>query len=98
MPRKSGKYGLKFWILADAEYHYCCNPLPNFGKDGDKKVTNLGSQIVKALASPVHNTDCNIILDRYFTGVELFEDLLTKGLTVTKYPRMDQMKYAEDSL
>ena len=68
------------------------------GKNGDKKVTNLGSQIVKVLANPVHNSSCSIIRDKYFTGVELFKDFFTKGLTGTKYPGMDQVKFAEDSL
>ena len=37
--------------------------------------------MVKKLVEPIHNTNRNITLDRYFTGVELFEHLLKVKLT-----------------
>ena len=81
MPSKPGRYGIKFWILADAENHYCYSVFPDLGKEGDKIATNLEATVVKKLVEPIHNTSRNITLDRYFTGVELFEHLLKVKLT-----------------
>ena len=81
MPSKPGRYGIKFWILADAENHYCYNAFPYLGNEGDKIATNLGATVVKKLVEPIHNTSRNITCDRYFTDVELFEHLLKVKLT-----------------
>ena len=81
MPSKPGRYGIKFWILADAENHCCYNAFPYLGNEGDKIATNLGATVVKKLVEPIHNTSRNITCDRYFTDVELFEHLLKVKLT-----------------
>ena len=31
---KSGRYGIKYWILTDAENHYCYNAIPYLAKKG----------------------------------------------------------------
>ena len=72
MPSKPGRYGIKFWILADAEKHYCYNAFPYLGKERDKIATNLGATVVKKHVEPIHNTSQNIACD------ELFERLKVK--------------------
>ena len=47
MPSKPGRYSIKFWILADAQNHYCYNAMPYLGKDRDKVTVNLGSMAAK---------------------------------------------------
>ena len=69
MPSKPGRYGIKFWILADAQNHYCYNAMPYLGKDGDKVAVNLEATVVKILIEPLHNSGRNITCDLYFTGV-----------------------------
>ena len=81
IPSKPGRYGIKFWILADAENHYYSNAFPYLCKERDKIVKNLGATVVKKLVEPILNTSRNITCDRYFTGVELFEHLLKVKLT-----------------
>ena len=81
MQSKPCRFGIKFWILADAENHHCYNASPNLGEKGDKIVTNLGATVVKKLVEPIHNTSRIITCDRYLTGVELFEHLLKVKLT-----------------
>ena len=47
LPSKPGIYGIKCWILGDAENYYCYNAFPYLGKEGDKIVRNLGATVVK---------------------------------------------------
>ena len=81
MPSKPGRHGIKFWILADAENHYCYNTFPYLGKEGDKIATILGATLIKKLVEPTHNTGRNITCDRSFAGIELFEHLPMIKLT-----------------
>ena len=81
MPSKPGRYGIKVWILADAENHYCYNTFPYLGKEGDKIAIILGASVIKRLVEPIHNTGRNITFERSFTGVELFEHLPKVKLT-----------------
>ena len=69
MPSKPGRYGIKIWILADAENHYCYNAIPHIGKEGDAPASvNLGGQVVKSLLEPIKGTNRNVTWDRYFTS------------------------------
>ena len=49
MPSKPGRYGIKFWILADAQNHYLYNAMSYLSKDGNKVAVNLGASVVKKL-------------------------------------------------
>ena len=80
MPSKPGRYGIKYWILADAENHYCYNAIPYLGKEGDAPALNLGAQVVKYLVEPIKGTSCNVTCDHYFTSVDLFEELYDNNL------------------
>ena len=71
MPSKPGRYGIKFWILADAEKHYCYNAFPYLGKERDKIVTNLGATVVKKHVEPIHNTSQNIACDKLFERLKV---------------------------
>ena len=80
MPSKPGRHGIKFWILADSENHHCYNTIPYLGK-GDAPTTNLGAQVVQKLVEPIRGSGRNITCNRYFTGVESFEQLNQDKLT-----------------
>ena len=81
MSSKPGRYGIQYWILADAEYHYCYNTIPYLGKEGDAPAVNLGAQVVKNLVEPIKGTSRNVTCDRYFTSVYLFEEFYNNNLT-----------------
>ena len=49
MPSKPGRYGIKYWILADAENHYCYNAIPYLGNEGGAPTINPGTQVVQNL-------------------------------------------------
>ena len=81
IPSKPGRYGIKYWILAYGESHYCYNAIPNLGKETEFPAVNLGAQVVKSLVEPIKGTNRNITCDRYFTSVDLFEELFQDKLT-----------------
>ena len=72
MPSKPGRYGIKYWILADAKNYYCYNAIPYLGKEGDTPAVNLGAQVVKNLVKPI---------SVFITSVDLFEELYNNNLT-----------------
>ena len=51
MSSKPGRYGIQYWILADAEYHYWYNAIPYLGKEGDAPAVNLGAKVIILLLS-----------------------------------------------
>ena len=81
MPSKPGRYGMKYWILADTESHYCYNTIPYLGKEGDAPAVNLGAQVIKNLVEPIKGTKHNVTCDCYFTSIDLFEELYNNNLT-----------------
>ena len=81
MPSKAGRYGIIYWILADAQNHYYYNAIPYLGKEGDVPAVNVGAQIVKNLVEPIKRTNRNVTCDRYFTSINLFEELYSDNLT-----------------
>ena len=81
MSSKPGRYGIQYWILADAEYHYCYNAIPYLGKEGDAPAVNLGAKVVKYLAEPIKGTSRNVTCDSDFTSVDLFAELYNNNVT-----------------
>ena len=81
MPSKSGRYGIKYWILADAGNDYCYNAIPYLGKEGDAPAVNFAAQVVKSLVETMKGTNRNVTCDCYFTSVDLFEELYNNKLT-----------------
>ena len=75
MSQKSGRYGIKYWILADAKSHYCFNAIPYLGKEGYTPAVIFGLTFATKLVEPICNTHQNFTCNRFFTSVDLFEDL-----------------------
>ena len=64
--------------MSDAENHYCHKAI---GKEGDAPAINLGAQVVKNLVEPIKGTNLNVTCDRYFTSMDLYEELYNDNLT-----------------
>ena len=75
MPSKPGRYGIRYWILTDAEKHYCYNAIPYLGKEQNAAAVNLGAHVIKNLVEPLKGASRNVTCDCYFTSVDLFEEL-----------------------
>ena len=81
MPQKPGWYSINYWILADAESHYCFNTIPYLGQEGDTPAVKLGATVVAKLVEPIRKTHRNVTCDRLFTSVDLFQDLHKDNLS-----------------
>ena len=82
IPRKPGKYGIKFWILSDVESKYMINAKPYLGKDAHRIQTeSVGEHIVKSLMSPYFNKGYCVTTDTFFSSVKLARDLLNLKTT-----------------
>lgn len=84
MPNKPDKYGLLFRDVADARSRYVLNMLPYAGKaeDPDPALHVTGaSAVVHHLVRPFQRSGRNVTADRFYSSVDLCEELLAQGLT-----------------
>ena len=59
MPKKTNKFGIKVWMLADSE-SYC---------DDAEGARGHGFKVVDFLEKPYYNTCCHFYFDNYFSSV-----------------------------
>ena len=81
MPSKPAKYGLKFWILADAKNYYISSIELYTSKD-ETRTTDLRMHVVLKLAKHIYNTGRNITTDNFFTSLKLARELKSKKLSL----------------
>ena len=83
-PAKPGKFGIKFWLLADAEARYVVNAKPYLGKnyDDNRGSQQLGEYVVMTLSEPYLHRGHNITTDNFFTSKKLADRLLEKKTTL----------------
>lgn len=84
MKDKPGKYGILIRMLADCETRYVLQMEVYAGKTEDSTPNTRGpKEIVKRLVSPLRNSGRNVTTDRYYTSIDLAEDLYREfGLTL----------------
>ncbi|KAF4519246.1 hypothetical protein B566_EDAN002134 [Ephemera danica] len=83
LKEKPGKYGLIYRMLSDALHHYILKLEPYAGKDHRPPAERSPSAIVKRLVEPVEGSGRNVTMDRFYTAVDLAEDLYNQSkLTV----------------
>jgi len=76
MPSKLDKYGIKYWLICDAEKRYVLNIIPYLGKDEARPADrSLGEHVVLELAAPFLDKGRNITTDNFFTSLKLSESL-----------------------
>ena len=82
MPRKPAKYGLKFWVLADAQSYYVSYASMYTGKDqtADCGSRSLGKQVVINATRHVPEGR-NVATDNFFTSLPLVRELRKQSLT-----------------
>lgn len=80
MPNKPDKFGIKFWMLADAGSKFMCNAFPYLEKDLSRSETeSLPESIVMRLVSPYLNAGRNVTTDNYFSSFSLAKQLKRKN-------------------
>ena len=83
MANKPGKFGITFWLLADAQTKYLCNGKPYLGKDPTRsRCTDLPGDVCLNLLQPYFEKGYNVTTDNYFTSLKLAEELMTKKTTI----------------
>ena len=84
MPNKPGKFGIKFWMLADAEKPYIMNVRPYLGKnfDDERGGVQLGEHVVLKLMEPFIDKGYNVTTDNFFTSLRLAKQLGRKKTTL----------------
>lgn len=81
IPSKLAKYGLKFWVLADAKTYYCYNSA-FYGGKSDRIGLSLGKHVISKLANCFKSSSRNVITDNYFTNIKLVKELKQRGITL----------------
>ncbi|GBM34030.1 hypothetical protein AVEN_162212-1 [Araneus ventricosus] len=83
MPNKSDKFGIKFWMLVDADFKFMCNVFPHLGKDKSKSETgSLPENVVMRLLSPYLNTGRSVTADDYFSSLSSPKSLKMKNTSL----------------
>ena len=81
MPQKPAKFGIKFWLMCDAENFYILNASPYIGREEGRE-RNLAQHVVEKLCAPFHKSGINITLDNFFTSHQLAASMREKGFSI----------------
>ena len=88
MANKPDKFGIKFWLLADAQTKYLCNGKPYLGKDPTRsRCTDLPGDVCLNLLQSCFGKGYNLTTDNYFTSLKLADELMTKKTTILETTR-----------
>lgn len=84
IPSKPAKYGLKIWTICDARTWYTHKMEVYVGNqpDGQYKVSNSPTDVVKRLVQNIEGSGRNITCDNLFSSVPLAAELQKKNLTI----------------
>uniref|UniRef100_A0A1A8U1F2 PiggyBac transposable element-derived protein domain-containing protein n=1 Tax=Nothobranchius furzeri TaxID=105023 RepID=A0A1A8U1F2_NOTFU len=83
MPKKTFKFGIKFWLAVDVDTKYIFNGYPYLGKDPSHPTTQrLGEDVVLTLMEPVLGEGRNVTTDGIFTSLHLAHTLLEKNTSL----------------
>lgn len=80
---KPDKFGIKFWLLADAKTKYLFNARPYLGKDPARRQENdVPMDVCMKLMEPLYNQGYNLTTDNFFTSLRLADSLRDKGTSL----------------
>ncbi|KAJ4437268.1 hypothetical protein ANN_17405 [Periplaneta americana] len=75
MKDKPGKYGILIRMLSDAHTRYILKMEVYAGKDERPAEERSVKAVVRHLVKPLEGTGRNVTTDRYYTSIELAEEL-----------------------
>jgi hypothetical protein len=83
MGNKPDKYGIKFFLLVDADSKYVCTGFPYLGKDVQRPPNQtLADSVVMRLMESYLDKGYNLVLDSFFTSLPTAEKLLARKTSV----------------
>jgi len=72
MANKPDKFGLKFWMMVDADSKYLYNGFPYLGKDDTRDTSvSVPTNVVMELMRPLFKHGYNVTCDNFFTFLDL---------------------------
>jgi hypothetical protein len=91
MPKKPEKWGMKIWCLADSVTRfvynfdvYCGASYESIGDPKSKKgEAKQGQRVVESLVGGLDDLGHVVVMDNFFSSVELFRDLERRGIYAT---------------
>ena len=100
MPMKPDKFGIKVWLLADADTYY----VPRFQVYLGKNRTNselfqrkgLGCYVVWTLGEPYLDNNRHFFFDNFFTSTDLMRDLQARNTYACGTVRTNRKDYPSD--
>jgi hypothetical protein len=98
IPSKPGKYGMKVWILCDAETGYCINLQPYVGRRGNEREIGQGSRVVLELTDCISGSGRHITADNFFSSINLVRALLGRQLTYSGTMRKNKGEIPSEML
>ena len=99
MGNKPDKFGIKFWLLADAQSKYLCNGIPYLGSDpSQSRCSDLPGDVCLTLLQPYYKKGYNVTTDNYFTSLKLAEELKQKKTTILGTIRKQQREVPSTEL
>ena len=81
MPQKPAKFGIKFWIICDADTYYVLQVFSYTGK-ADRIEEGLGNHVVIKLMNPYSGTRLNVITDNFLTNRSTAKKLKKHEITM----------------
>ncbi|XP_041485361.1 piggyBac transposable element-derived protein 4-like [Lytechinus variegatus] len=92
------KWGIKMWVLCDAETGFCLKWLPYTGAEicPPGASDSISERIVKRLVEPYFGTDRAVYCDNFYTSVGLLQDLAAKDVGVCGTVRSNRRGLPDD--
>lgn len=95
MPKKPIKRGIKVWVRADSDNGFFCDFDVYVGASASPE-KGLGARVVRKLTQSLVGKNYHIYCDNFFSGVDLFSDLLTDGIYACGTLRSNRLYFPED--
>lgn len=96
MPLKPVKRGIKMWLRCDSLTGYTYDMSIYCGKEGSVLERTLGERVVNDLAATISNPDVTLCFDRFFTTVNLINNIQYPALGTFMSNRKNVPKIPEN--
>ena len=99
MANKHDNFGIKFWLLADAQLKYLCNGKPYLGRDPSRsRCSDLSGDVCLTLLQSYYKKGYNVTTDNYLTSLKVVEELKQKKTTILGNIRKQRRKVPSTEL
>ena len=83
MPDKPVRFGIKVWLLASSKSRFVWQMEVYFGEGTGAGPHGLGYHVVERMVKGPENRGHCLVIDNFFASVNLFHDLMCKGIWAT---------------